>query len=292
MEYFGHEILPKLGEKEKIAGIAPTENIRVDAKKMYEDFTFVMQNGKWYHYEFESDALTTDDLRRFREYEAFTSMVHHVDVVTHVVCTADTGKKCTELKTGINIYRVKVSYTRNEKAEDLFARIQTKNPKELTRQELVEIIFSPLLGGSMPKVERFLKGTDLLRAAGEPVSKEEISRMEAIFYILAVKFLSKDELDKVKERMGMTILGQMIFEDGEAKGVAKGQTVGEMKEKIRSIRKMNAKGMDISTIIDILDEERILISDAVDLMEKYPDKSDLELAKMMLEEKAAINIDK
>ena len=41
-------------------------------------------------------------------------------------------------------------------------------------------------------------------------------------YALAVKFLDRDELKMIKERIGMTVLGQMLFEDGMEKGIEKG----------------------------------------------------------------------
>lgn len=40
---------------------------------MYQDFLYEMENGLWYHFEFESDSVSVHDLRRFREYEASTS---------------------------------------------------------------------------------------------------------------------------------------------------------------------------------------------------------------------------
>ena len=36
------------------------------------------------HLEFESDAVTDDDLRRFREYEAATSRTFHVAVICNL----------------------------------------------------------------------------------------------------------------------------------------------------------------------------------------------------------------
>ncbi len=42
--------------------------------------------------------------------------------------------------------------------------------------------------------------------------------MEAMLYALATKFLDKTELRKVKEKINMTLLGQMLMEDGIEKG--------------------------------------------------------------------------
>ena len=68
-QYFGEELLSYLGVKEKALRVAPTEIIQMEARQLYQDFNFEMENGWWYHFEFESDEITEDDLMRFREYE-------------------------------------------------------------------------------------------------------------------------------------------------------------------------------------------------------------------------------
>ncbi len=50
--------------------------------------------------------------------------------------------------------------------------------------------------------------------------------MEAILYMLAVKFLSEEELEKIKEEMAMTKLGQMIWDDAVKQGREEGQRIG------------------------------------------------------------------
>ena len=42
--------------------------------------------------------------------------------------------------------------------------------------------------------------------------------MQSVLYALAVKFLDRDELAMIKERIGMTVLGKMLFEDGCGEG--------------------------------------------------------------------------
>lgn len=56
---------------------------------------------------------------------------------------------------------------------------------------------------------------------------DTMGRMEAIIYILAGKFLSRDELETLKEEMSMTILGQMIWDDAIKEGKEKGREEGE-----------------------------------------------------------------
>ena len=73
IDYFGDELIHWLGIKEKAVRSAPTEIVELETRHMYEDFLYELENGNWYHFEFESDPLTVDDLKRFREYEASTA---------------------------------------------------------------------------------------------------------------------------------------------------------------------------------------------------------------------------
>ena len=59
--------------------------------------------------------------------------------------------------------------------------------------------------------------------------------MEAMFYALAIKFLDKTELRKVKEKINMTLLGQMLMEDGIEKG--------EMTKLVSLVMKKMKKGL-------------------------------------------------
>ena len=56
---------------------------------MYEDFLYEMENGMYYHFEFESDSISTEDFRRFREYEASTARIYKAPVVTYVICSSE-----------------------------------------------------------------------------------------------------------------------------------------------------------------------------------------------------------
>lgn len=91
-QFFGTELLPLLGIRERVKRIAPTEQIHLEMKDFLEDFNFEMEDGTWRHLEFESDRITRADLRRFRAYEAVCSFYYGVEVITCVVCTAQVKK--------------------------------------------------------------------------------------------------------------------------------------------------------------------------------------------------------
>ena len=185
--------------------------------------------GSWVHLEFESDSLTTKDLRRFREYEAAVSRTFGVAVVTYVICSSHVKRLKSELTEGINTYRVKVIRLKNRNSDLLFERLKKKKAlgEPLTKEDLTPLLLAPLMSGSMDIEERITESITMIQEAGAALSELEMEKMQAVLYVLADKFLSGDGINRVKERIAMTKLGQMIFDDGVKKGLEQGieQTV-------------------------------------------------------------------
>lgn len=215
-QYFGEELLEWIGEKEKPVRVVPTELIHLEARKMYEDFNYEMADGCWYHFEFESDRITLEDLKRFREYEATTSRIFGVPVVTCVICSANVLKIQNEFTEGLNCYRVKIIRMKDSDADDVFQQIQKK--KTLNRKDLIPILLSPLMSGKMNIKERILQGIRLVQKETIQLEENEADKMQAILYAFANKFLNGNELKEIEEAIVMTTLGQMLMEDGYKQG--------------------------------------------------------------------------
>ena len=228
-QFFGGELLPLLGVKGVIKYIAPTEAVKLESRQMFQDFNYAMEDGGWVHLEFESDSLTTKDLRRFREYEAAVSRTFGVAVVTYVICSSQVKRLKSELTEGINTYRVKVIRLKNRNSDLLFERLKKKKAlgEPLTKEDLTPLLLAPLMSGSMDIEERITESITMIQEAGAALSELEMEKMQAVLYVLADKFLSGDGINRVKERIAMTKLGQMIFDDGVKKGLEQGieQTV-------------------------------------------------------------------
>ena len=228
-QFFGGELLPLLGVKGVIKYIAPTEAVKLESRQMFQDFNYAMEDGSWVHLEFESDSLTTKDLRRFREYEAAVSRTFGVAVVTYVICSSQVKRLKSELTEGINTYRVKVIRLKNRNSDLLFERLKKKKAlgEPLTKEDLTPLLLAPVMSGSMDIEERITESITMIQEAGAALSELEMEKMQAVLYVLADKFLSGDGINRVKERIAMTKLGQMIFDDGVKKGLEQGieQTV-------------------------------------------------------------------
>ena len=220
--YFGEEIIPWLGIRKRMRRVAPTELVRLETRHLYEDFLYEMEDGTYYHFEFESDPLTREDLKRFREYEATTARTYQAPVVTYVVCSSGMRASRDSITEGINTYRVRLIRLKDRDADRILEQAAGKTGQEITREEVLRLLFTPLMGGKTTQKERIQKGIRVLKETEDIFSRTEISKMEAILYVFAAKFLDRAELESIKEEMAMTILGQMIWDDAMEKGIEKG----------------------------------------------------------------------
>ena len=106
--YFGDELIHWLGIRERALRAVPTEMVELETRHMYEDFLYEMENGMYYHFEFESDSISKEDLKRFREYEASTARIYNAPVVTYVICSSGVKRLRDSITEGINTYRVRL----------------------------------------------------------------------------------------------------------------------------------------------------------------------------------------
>ena len=104
---------------------------------MYEDFLYEMENGNWYHFEFESDSLTVDDMKRFREYEASTARRINAPVITYVICSSKVKKIRSSISEGINTYRVRVIRLKDNDPGKILSQLEQKTSTGLQREDIL-----------------------------------------------------------------------------------------------------------------------------------------------------------
>ena len=101
MQYFGEEILPFLGIEGNISMAVPTESVRLEMKQMFEDYNYIMEGPTLAHFEFQSRDEGVPGLKRFRVYEAYTSIQFNMEVVTYVVYSGNVVNPTTSITEGI-----------------------------------------------------------------------------------------------------------------------------------------------------------------------------------------------
>lgn len=259
-QFFGEEMLQWAGIHEKLRQVMPTELIHLEARALYQDFNYETTNGCWYHFEFESDALTIKDLKRFREYEAATSRVFQVPVITCVICSGKSKNTLSEYTEGINTYRVKVISLKRKNADKLFKKLS--KAQKIQRKDVIPLLFSPLMSGNMPVKNRILSGLKLIQDGENLFTNDEIQKMQAVLYAFANKLLSATEMNEIREVIAMTKLGQMILEDGIERGLEKG-----IQSLVETCKEFNLSKQE--TMLRIIDKFSLPEEKAQSSIEKY-----------------------
>lgn len=223
LQFFADELLPYFHIDGKVVGFGPTELVHLELQKLFEDFNLVMEDGSWKHFEFQSTNGGMKDLRRFRTYEAVTSYHHDVDVSTYVLYSGNIKNPTTELKTGLNTYRVQPIIMKGKAVEEVFENINAKIQKgeELTREDLVPLSLCMLMGGEMSLKDRIVNAFDITRLAREKQGMD-VNKIEAVVYAMAEKFMDSVKIEQLKEAVSMTRLGQMMYNDGVEHGITQG----------------------------------------------------------------------
>lgn len=227
MQFFAEELLPYLGIHGKVVSFAPTELVHLELKKLAQDFNLVMEDGSWKHFEFQSTYHGLEDLKRFRTYEAMASYQNKVAITTYVLFSGKIKNPLTEYTEGINTYRICPIIMQDHDADLLFLQLQEKidSGQQLTKGDLIPLVLCPLMSGGISIKDRIKLSFSITRNATSAKS-EDVRKIDAMLYAMAEKFLETLDLDELKEELSMTRLGQMIYDDGIAKGISEGITQG------------------------------------------------------------------
>lgn len=222
MQFFADELLPYFNIEGKVVGFGPTELVRLELQKLFQDFNLVMEDGSWKHFEFQSKDGGEKDLRRFRTYEAATSYQQNVDIYTYVLYSGQIENPITELQTGFNTYRVQPIIMKGKRVEEVFDNINAKLTANLPliKEDLVPLTLCTLMGGEMSLKERVIHAFAITSSARDTVP--DADKIEAVVYAMAEKFMDSVTIEELKEAVGMTRLGQMMYNDGIEEGIKQG----------------------------------------------------------------------
>lgn len=133
------------------------------------------------------------------------------------------------------------------------------------------------MGGDMPQKERIQAALALIKNSGF-LSKEDANTLEAVLYVLAAKFLEPSELEEIKEVMRMTLLGEMLVEEGRSQGLTEGHAA--MVTEI--IRRKLAKGFSPESIAELAPA---YIKKIYTMIQDNPNETDLQIAQALIKGK-------
>ena len=157
-----------------------------------------------------------------------------------MLCASKAKVPKNHLSQGLYTYRVRVIRLKDYNADKIIRRVEKKQRKRgLRRRELPELLLTPLMEGETPQAERIRKGFEILQRERGNLDNGELIHMQSVLYALMTKFLTPEEIKEIKEMMFMTLMGQLLMEDGIEKGMEKGLERGEFK----TLRELVADGV-------------------------------------------------
>ena len=96
--YFKDELIGWLGIREKALRTASAEIVKLETRHMYEDFLYEMENGSYYHFEFEMKGFPeTYDVSFYTRVEGKNQEIYEEEgIPLSIVLTSPSGKKYSE----------------------------------------------------------------------------------------------------------------------------------------------------------------------------------------------------
>ena len=151
-----------------------------------------MEDDTYIHFEFQTTNKGKSDLRRFRVYEAVLSLQKDKNVTTYVVYSGNIKNAKDTLETGINKYKVKSIFMSDKNGDLIVEELEkkVKNKENITKQELVALTFTPIMGGKLTKAEKIIKSIRIVKSS-ENEYKYDI---ESMLYAFADKFSQGKDL--------------------------------------------------------------------------------------------------
>lgn len=221
-DYFRNTILKMLGIDYQYEEIGPTELVELTIHSLYMDFTFLTTDGFYIHIEFQTTDKKEVDLRRFHAYDAVYSNQTGKKVITYVIYSGGITNVQSELDCGLYTYKIQPIYLKDKNADEVFRKLKQKqdNGEAFTEDDYAALSLTPLMSGNMSRKDMFKEAIRLTK----PNVELSAEKATAMLYALADKFLSKTELDEIREVMSMTRLGQMLMDEGMEKGIELTQT--------------------------------------------------------------------
>jgi len=212
MELFKGDAVKFFGINKRIISATRTELSHIQVQKNIDDWVLYADDDTLLHLEFQSD-YDKADLVRFMVSDAMLYFKERKPVRTIVVYSAEINDTITTLDAGAIQYSVDAFYMSTLDGDktylDIKAKIDAGAP--LVKQDLMSIVFLPLMKNSVDKDTRLEQAIMLSRTLPDNYEQAQI---QAMIQLLAEKFIKDPEkLQRLKGLINMSIISDMIRED-------------------------------------------------------------------------------
>ncbi|WP_242826082.1 hypothetical protein [Desulfurispora thermophila] len=198
-----------------IIDLAPTEMPVLEAKETRTDFIFQLADDSLLHLEFQTTA-SLEDLYRFLLYDARLIYYTRKIIRTVVIYAGEINRAGDCLCKGTVDYQVRNVYLHSYDGDAIYQRLRQKAEKgePFTWQEMLELVFLPLMKSSADRSEMAIKAAELANAIEQP----EIPFLLGAVIAISDKFMDESAKRKLLEVLRMTKIEQWIREEARAEG--------------------------------------------------------------------------
>jgi hypothetical protein len=215
MELFKGDAVKFFGIDKEIVSVARTEMLQINIQKNINDWFLLAADDTYLHWEFQT-TYNKNDLSRFMVSDAMFYYKEKKPVKTIVIYSSNIDETVSSLDAGSIQYHIGTFYLASlngdEAYEKLKAKVEAKEP--LTKQDLISMVFLPLMKNNVDKFTRLEQAISLSRAL--PAKQEQL-QIQGMLGLLAEKFITdENELKKLKELISMSKLFEMVIEDALA----------------------------------------------------------------------------
>lgn len=257
MESFAQSGLRFLGITDEIVQPAETEMVLLEMQDLLMDYTFLLSDGSYLHLEFQSTdkgkriSAVSGNMRRFWVIKKEKMFI----LMSFIRMTFKQPR--THFKTGFNEYCVKAITLAEWDSRQVIEEIKRAlEQKTLEEEQMTALAFVPVMTRREERVEII---SEAVRLSHKVENEQKKMDIQAILFAFANKFLSGKELERIKEEIVMTRLGQMIYEDGVREGfkngIEEGRQKGKQEGKLEG--KQEGKLEAARALLDILSDEAI-----------------------------------
>ncbi|WP_010168252.1 hypothetical protein [Candidatus Epulonipiscium viviparus] len=249
MQVFAQVVIEYFGETKKVKEIVYTEEIDLKFINRRMDYLFLMDDDTYTHFEIQTTDNVEEDLARFSIYDAVLFSQTKREVYTYVIFSNNIKNPITEYQNGFNTYKIKAIFMANKNADEILTHIETKliNDEALTSADQMDLVFLPIMGGKSTKAARLEKALTLF----QQYEIDEKDDIQSMLYTFALKFLTITQMKSIKEIVKMTVLGQMIKDDGIAEGIKRGMEKGMEKQQLETAKALLTHFADDAIIAEV-----------------------------------------
>lgn len=221
LDVFKEDALKFFGIDSKIITAARTELKDLQINTSFMDYTFLLDDGSFIHFEFQT-TNNKQDLARFLAYDAVLHYKENRPVNTIVVYSSSIKNAKTSIDIGSIKYSVQAFYMDKINGDEQYEHLKNKikQGEVLTRQDLLALVFLPIMHSEKDKNERIIES---IKLAKEIKDKENQMNSLALLYAFAEKFIDDKNIERVKEVFRMTELGKLLKEEGIEEGIKEGR---------------------------------------------------------------------